>query len=152
LGGAIQFCFNESVIRQTPMRLNFNFETNEYFLSYLNVSGSTGEFIEMPSDLVPRQQLPDGVFIKDVVTTHSLEKKTEGEEFINFYPTGYVEPAVIHIGARDGRIWTAQVKPLTGKINVFDREVDFVDLNPPTGTNRSSSSSGGLSSSGGIKR
>jgi general secretion pathway protein H len=133
LGGAIQFCFNESVIRQTPLRLNVNLDTGEYWLSYMTTQGSTGEFLEVPSDIVQRERLPEGIFFKSLTTPHNLEKRTEGEDFITFFPTGFVEATVLHLGARDGRAFTVLVKSLTGRIAVYDREIDFADLGPQVG-------------------
>jgi len=141
LGGAIQYAFNESVIKQTPLRLNFDLVQQEYWISYLSVSGETGEFLEIPSDLVQRQQLPDGVSFMDVITPHDIEKKTEGDVFINFYPTGFAEKGVIHMTSNDGRQFTLLVKSLTGDITVYDRYIDFVDLVPGAGSGSSSGSS-----------
>jgi prepilin-type N-terminal cleavage/methylation domain-containing protein len=133
LAGAIQFCFNESVIKQTPLRLNFDLATGEYWLSYLSVNGQTGEFVDMPNEMLDRQQLPSGVFIKDLITPHSQEKRTEGVDFISFFPTGFAEKAVLHLASRDGRVWTLVVKSMTGRLTVYDREIDFVDLGPQVG-------------------
>jgi len=166
--GTAQFCFNESVIRQTPIRLNLSFDSQEYYLSYLATNGSTGEFVELPSTFVDHEQMPDGVFFLDVATPHNPDKTSVGEEFVIFYPTGYVEPAVVHISTRDGRVWTLLFKSMTGKVVVYDRQIDFMDLQnnviQPTGTtsangngsgwgrkkkSSSSSGSGGSGGSGG---
>lgn len=140
LSGAILFCFNESVIKQTPIRLNFDMDTSEYWLSFLVTNGSTGEFVDLPTDMFNREQLPPGVFFKDVLTPHSFEKETEGEAFITFYPTGFAERGIIHVTTRDERVYTLVTKPMTGKTVIYDREVDFVDLGPAYG--------GGFSSAG----
>lgn len=130
LAGAIQFCFNESVIKQTPLRLNFDLVTGEYWLSYLAVNGQTGEFVDAPNEIIEHEQLPSGVFIKDMATPHSPEKRSEGVDFISFYPTGFAEKAVLHLASRDGRVFTLVVKSMTGRLTVYDREIDFVDLGP----------------------
>jgi len=133
LSGAILFCFNQSVIKQSSLRLNFDLDTGEYWLTYLVVRGSTGEFMEVPNDIFNREKLPPGVFFKDVLTPHNIEKQTEGEEFISFFPTGFVERSVIHVTTQSGEIYTLVIKPLTGKTVIYDREVDFVDLAPQLG-------------------
>jgi prepilin-type N-terminal cleavage/methylation domain-containing protein len=133
LAGAVQFCFNESVIKQTPLRLNFDLVTGEYWLSYLSVNGQTGEFVDTPNEMFDHQKLPSGVFLKDMATPHSQEKRTEGTDFISFFPTGYAEKAVLHLSSRDGRVFTLVVKSMTGRLTVYDREIDFVDLGPQLG-------------------
>lgn len=137
MGGAFQFSFNESVIKQTPLRLNFDFETGRYWLTALAVEGNTGQFVPIETDLLGESQLPSGVYFEDVVTPHDMEKRTEGEDiFIGFFPTGFVERAVIHLASEDGRQYTLLAHPLTGKVTVFDTYVDFAELSPElqTGT------------------
>jgi hypothetical protein len=129
-GGAVKYSFNEAVIRQTVLRLNVDLDTQEYYLSVLAVNNQTGEFVELPSEFVDHEKLPDGVFFKDIQTPHNPDKTTVGQEFIVAYPTGYVEPGVVHIASRDGRVFTLQVKPLTGKVIILDGDVDFANLAP----------------------
>ncbi len=144
LQGAITFAFNESVIKQTPIRLNFDIPTGQYWITYLMVQGNTGEFQQVDSEFTQRQRLPEGVFFTDVVTPHDMDKRTEGEDiYIGFYPTGFVERAVIHLASRDGREYTLLIKPLTGKVTIYDNYVDFVDLSPQMGGSSSPFSSSG---------
>jgi len=139
LGGGIQFCFNEAVIKQASVRLMFDLERGEYWLTYLAVSGSTGEFVQVPNRIFKRQKLPAGIYFKNFTTPHNMETVFSGEEFITFYPTGYAEQAVIHLASDHGEVYTILVKPLTGKIVVYDREVEFNDLGPQLGGYSSSS-------------
>jgi len=144
LQGAITFAFNESVIKQTPLRLNFDLATGEYWITYLMVQGNTGEFQQVDSEFTRRQRLPEGVFFTDVVTPHDTDKRTEGEDiYIGFYPTGFVERAVIHLASHDGREYTLLIKPLTGKVTIYDNYIDFVDLSPQMGGSSSPFSSSG---------
>jgi type II secretion system protein H len=125
--GTAQFAFNESVIKQTPLRLNFSPETGEYWLSAMVTSGDTAQFVEYPSDIAKPQWLPDGVFFTDIVTPHDSEKRTDGDDiFLTFFPTGYVERGVIHLSSTDGRQFTLVVAPMTGKITVLDGYIDVI--------------------------
>jgi len=125
--GTVQFAFNESVIKQTPLRLNFTPETGDYWLSAMLTSGDTGQFVDYPTDVVKPQQLPAGVYFTDIVTPHDSEKRTEGDDiFIGFFPTGFVEHAVIHLASDDGRQFSLVIAPLTGKVTVLDGYVDIV--------------------------
>jgi prepilin-type N-terminal cleavage/methylation domain-containing protein len=148
--GMIQFAFNESVIKQTPLRLNFSPETGEYWLSAMLSSGDTGQFVEYVTDVVKPQQLPEGVLINDVVTPHDSEKRTDGDDiFIGFFPTGFVERGVIHLSSRDGRQFTLVIEPLTGKVNVLDGYIDIVQDATPTGESGSTTTGSTSAPSGG---
>jgi len=139
LAGAVQFCFNESVIKQTPLRLNFDPLTGEYWLTYLATQGNTGEFVVAENDVFEHDQLPNGVFFIDIVTPHDIEKRVEGDDiYIGFYPTGFAERGVIHLGSQDGRQYTLLIKPLNGKVIVFEGYVDFADLSPQFDSEQSS--------------
>ena len=148
-GGAVKFTFNEAVIRQSMLRLNVDMDTEEYFLSVLAVNNQTGEFVEMPSEFVNHEKLPDGVFFRDIQTPHNPDKTSVGQEFIVAYPTGYVESGVVHIGSRDGRMFTLQVKPLTGKVIILDGDIDFANLSPLTVQSNGTTTTNAFTGSGG---
>jgi len=141
LAGTIKFCFNEAIIKQSTIRLNFDVETGMYYHSTLITSAdsSLGEFVPMPSSVSEQKTLPDGVFFEDIITPRSYEKE-EDEAYIMFYPTGYAEKAVIHIKDADENQYTLLVKPLTGGVKIFEGYIDFAVFNSQEGTYGSSSS------------
>jgi len=128
--GTVKFCFHESIIKQVPIRLFFNIEEGTYYFAVLAQSAeNTGEFVALPSNFAAPRKLPDGVSFIDVVTSHDVEKRTEGDDiFIEFYPNGFAEKAVIHLGDEYGRQYTLMVKPLTGDVEIFDDYIDFSTL------------------------
>ena len=146
IAGAVKFCFNEAIIKQATVRLNFNLATGEYWHSILmtNEGGSVGEFIEMPSNVQEHQILPDGIFFQDVLTARSSEKTETGETFVLFYSTGYAEKAVIHLRDLHGRQYTLLVKPLTGGMETFEGYIDFAEMQQQQSPFGSSDSTMGL--------
>ncbi|MGH7908703.1 MAG: hypothetical protein ACRENW_02500, partial [Thermodesulfobacteriota bacterium] len=61
-----------------------------------------------------------------ITTERSLGKTEKGrDEFILFMPTGFVEPAVIHLTTEDGQAYTLATKPYTGGTIVFDEYIDL---------------------------
>lgn len=131
LAGTIKFCFNEAIIKQATMRLNFDLATGTYNYSILitDPDSTIGEFVEMPSAVVQPGVLPQGVHFVDILTPRSPEKQIDGETNIMFFSTGYAEKAVIHLGDRKGRQYTLLVKPLTGGVRIFEGYIDFAELN-----------------------
>ena len=130
LAGGIKFCFNEAVIRQATIRLNFDLDSGTYRHSVLLTTPDTtvGEFIDVPSAIQKAEILPRGVRFLDILTPRSPEKIAEGDTYVLFYSTGFAEKAVIHIGDERGRVYTLLVKPLTGGVKIFEGYVDFAEL------------------------
>lgn len=130
MAGSIKFCFNEAIIKQATVRLNFDLVTSSYYHTMLITDPDSiiGEFVEMPSPINERQQLPEGIFFQDILTPRSVQKMEDGETYIMFYSTGYAEKAVIHIRDSHGNVFTLLVKPLTGGVKIFEGYVDFAML------------------------
>jgi general secretion pathway protein H len=126
--GTVLFCFHESVIKQSVIRLNVDPVTGEYWPSILVTTGEgTGQFVGTDENIIKRAQLPEGIRFLDVVTPHDTFKKEEDAAFITFYPTGYVERTLIHLIDMEGRQYSLVIQPLTGDVEILDGYVDLVD-------------------------
>jgi len=122
--GTIKFAYHEAAITQNHLRLNFDIEKGEYWITAYSTSG---EFVQEGSTVTDRSSLPDGIRFEDVVTAHA-GKVSEKEVFTYFYPNGFVEPTVIHLRGEDEDVkFTLRIKPLTGSVAIYDRYVDFVE-------------------------
>lgn len=73
--------------------------------------------IETP--LLEIRQLPAGLYLKDVYTSHDREPLTSGKAYIYFFQNGSAEAAVINF--KDG----ADEKHLSIRINPFNGEADI---------------------------
>jgi hypothetical protein len=84
-----------------------------------------------------KRTLPAGVHFKDVVTerTQSRSSLDGQKDFILFLPTGFVEPAVIHLVTDNENYYTLETKPYTGGTRVYDEYVELLN-NDYTGNNR----------------
>ncbi|MCB0378838.1 MAG: prepilin-type N-terminal cleavage/methylation domain-containing protein [Bdellovibrionales bacterium] len=51
------------------------------------------------------------------------ERFNIGRIFIYFFPQGYVQGSAIHLTNRDKLNWTLVIHPLTGAVDIFDRDV-----------------------------
>jgi prepilin-type N-terminal cleavage/methylation domain-containing protein len=72
---------------------------------------------------LPDYVVPSTVRILDVVTPEN-EKLGEGQVPTLFFPNGFVQPSVIHLGGIGIEPVTLMIEPLTGRIQVFDGYVE----------------------------
>ena len=122
LTGTIRYLYSEAVFKKRVYKLVFDIDTNEYWVEVIEGN----EFVTPPDTFLQRKRLPVGVFFKDITTERSLGKTEKGrDEFILFMPTGFVEPAVIHLTTEDGQAYTLATKPYTGGTIVFDEYIDL---------------------------
>jgi general secretion pathway protein H len=72
---------------------------------------------------LPDYVVPSTVRILDVVTPEN-EKLGEGQVTTLFFPNGFVQPSVIHLGGIGVEPVTLMIEPLTGRVQVFDGYVE----------------------------
>lgn len=85
-------------------------------------------FQAFPEKFAEPVELPDGVYIDGVYTSHQEDRVTVGNAYLYFFPSGMTEFAVIHLVDDDGRFFTLMVKPLTGRTEVFSEYLKWEDL------------------------
>jgi len=123
LAATIKYLFNEAAIRHNHYRLNYDLKEGEYWVTYLD---EAKEFKEDPSILSSRVRLPDTIHFEDIVTQHR-GKVYEGKTFTHFFPHGWAEETIIHLGDTRERHYSLLVMPLTGKVRIYDRYVEFAE-------------------------
>jgi general secretion pathway protein H len=124
LAGTIKYLFNQAAIRHSDYRLNYDLKKDEYWVTYWD--DEAGEFKEDLSTLSSRVRLPDTIHFEDIVTQHR-GKIYEGETFTQFFPNGWVEETIIHLGDTRERHYSLLVMPLTGKVRIYDHYIDFAE-------------------------
>ncbi len=122
LSATIKYLYNEAAFKKNIHRLVFDLEAGEYWVESLQ-----GNEYGVIADS-KRHRLPNGVYFKDVVTERTLQRNPleDENEFILFLPTGFVEPAVIHIYTDSDRYYTLATKPYTGGTKVYDEYVELL--------------------------
>jgi prepilin-type N-terminal cleavage/methylation domain-containing protein len=121
LKGTISYLHAQAASKKMYLRLNFDIDNGKYWVSAIN---EDGEDTLVPFMLAKPVELPEGIGIADV---HSLydKKRTKGKTFIQFFPTGYTERAVIHLKYKDKKFYTLIVSPITGRTKI---EENYVEL------------------------
>lgn len=121
LCGTIKYLYNEAAFKKNIYRLVFDIDRGEYWVEVLN----DNEYVVSTDFLQKKRTLPSGVHFKDVVTERSQGRSAldDSEVFILFLPTGFVEPAVIHLVTDNNDNYTLETKPYTGGTKVYNEYV-----------------------------
>lgn len=124
LSGTIRYLYNEAAFKKNIYRLVFDIDKDEYWVEVL----SNNEYVVSNEYLLKKRTLPPGVHFKDVVTERTLSRSRldDAREFILFLPTGFVEPAVIHLVTDNEDYYTLETKPYTGGTRVYDEYVELL--------------------------
>jgi prepilin-type N-terminal cleavage/methylation domain-containing protein len=124
LASTIKYLFDGAVIRHTYYRLNYDLKRAEYWVTYLD---ETRQFTQDTSILSSRVRLPGTIHFEDIVTQHR-GKVYEGETFTQFFPHGWAEETIIHLADNRGRHYSLLIMPLTGRVRIYDRYVEFSEM------------------------
>ncbi len=121
LTGMIRFLRDESQATKRSYRLRFDIHEGHYWAEVLQQTGATTvEYRKYSSALGSEADLSGQTTFRDVkVATHP------DEPYIEFSPTGWVEPASIHLRDGDGRDFTLLVEPLMGRTELRDGYVEL---------------------------
>ena len=98
--------------------LTFDLDQQILSTASLPTLDCTGQTRRLPDYVVPST-----VRILDVVTPEN-EKLGEGQVTTLFFPNGFVQPSVIHLGGIGVEPVTLMIEPLTGRVQVFDGYVE----------------------------
>jgi general secretion pathway protein H len=77
------------------------------------------------------KNLPRGLFISAVEYATRSKAVVNGKAYIHFFPQGLAEEAAIHLTDKKSLNWTIVIEPLTGRAQVFERNVALKELNQP---------------------
>lgn len=86
------------------------------------------EFSEDSRILKKHEFLPRSLFFDGVETAKQPEGIKEGKAYVNFFPQGLADEAVILMSDRKTLKWTIAINPLTGRADVFERAVSLKEL------------------------
>lgn len=116
LSGVISYLYDRAAATQIVLRLTFDMEKNEYYISLLNTDN---QFEETSFTFARRTSLPDSVKVSETRTS-AQGRINKGKAFVHFFPSGYVERAVIHLKDDSDREMTLITSPLTGRVRILE--------------------------------
>ena len=120
LVGTIHSLFTAAASTKRAYRLHVDLDQQIYWATVLTTDGD-----RLPSDpsLVSRTALPSTVGFQDIHTVR-YGKVTSGRIFIQFFPGGRVEPAVVHLSNQAQQVLTLVLNPLTGGVRIADHYLE----------------------------
>jgi len=126
LSTTARYLYSEAAFKKNIYKLVFDSDNNEYWVEVLE-----GNEYEVSTDpFLRKKKITGNVFLKDIITERTLGKKQsdnpDNNEYILFLPTGYVEPAVIHIESSNGDVYTLATNPYTGTMKIYDEYKDIL--------------------------
>jgi general secretion pathway protein H len=74
------------------------------------------------------QPLPQGLLFKSVEIAAQKKEYTVGRVYIHFFPEGRVEESVIHISDGVKLNWSLAIHPLTGRVDIINKEKKLKDF------------------------
>ena len=111
--GMVRHVYDQSTAKKRLYRLNYHLTDGDLWATYLT---DDGEFVDDQSRLAHRRKLPTGVQFEDVVTP--VEKVKEGQAYTQFFPTGLVDPSIVHLRSDDGSQLSVLIQPLGGRVHI----------------------------------
>lgn len=74
-------------------------------------------------------RMPTGIRIDRIENLHQ-GKVDSGKTFIQYFPTGSVEPTTIHLSDRTGKAITLSINTINGKVRIFNGDIQKSRLPP----------------------
>jgi prepilin-type N-terminal cleavage/methylation domain-containing protein len=104
----------EAVLSRTPLAVVYNLQEGVFRSAILLPDGTLG----MEGDPVSlKGRLPPGVRFMEISTMRG-NRVGQGECFTIVWPSGWIEPTVIHIQDEKNRPYTAMIEPLSGAVRM----------------------------------
>lgn len=97
-------------------------------LSNIQRGEKKSAFAPEPRILKNPVALPRGLFFGSVEVAGRTKAVQTGVAFVHFFPSGLVEESAIHVTDRKTLNWTIALSPLTGRPDVFERDVSLKEL------------------------
>jgi general secretion pathway protein H len=70
----------------------------------------------------------EGASLARLFTPHELEPRESGKGYIYFFPGGHTEHAVVQMENADQRVYSVEIRPLTGQSEIFPEAIEPEEL------------------------
>ncbi len=102
---------DRAIRRRALQQLHADFKTGRLWVTRLSEGG---DFEEDGSLKLPGGTLPEG-FALHSIWTERLGKRSQGEAFIRFHPSGYVDRSILYLKDEEGAFHSFIINPFTGR-------------------------------------
>ena len=122
LANTSRYLYDEAALRGTTYAIVFDLENQGYWIARLDAE--TGEFVEDEDILSEKVKLPDEIRILDVVLP-AAGKIEAGLAPTYFYPEGFADGSVVHLGDDREHVYTLRIDPVRGRGEVYEGYKEF---------------------------
>jgi hypothetical protein len=123
----VRFLRSEAILTGRTHRLIYDLAQHRYWAESADESSGQPVFSAATGAAGRGVSLPEPIAFIDIAFPLAGAKVQEGMAFTDFYPDGFVDATVVHLGnAESGLdVFTLRVDPFTGNVYVTDRYQDF---------------------------
>ncbi len=107
----VRYVYDQATAKKRLYRLNYDLKEGELWITFLN---DEGEYVDDQSMLGRRRKLPLGIQFEDIATP--AEKVKEGQTYTQFFPSGLVDKAIIHLRTDDGAQLSVLIQAISGRV------------------------------------
>jgi prepilin-type N-terminal cleavage/methylation domain-containing protein len=111
--GMVRYVYDQALAKKRLYRLNYDLKAGALWVTFLN---DKGDFVDDQTTLARKGKLPPGIQFEDIAA--AAEKVKEGQTYTQFFPSGLVDRAIIHLRTDDGAQLSVQIHPLSGRVTV----------------------------------
>jgi prepilin-type N-terminal cleavage/methylation domain-containing protein len=122
LAGRANYLYDQSATEKVIYKMTFDLDHNEYYVTRLDPFGPLPKFIPYRGPWGFEVVMPAGLRLRDV-SVEGIGAAKVGAISCRFYPEGYVDATVIHLGTASGQIMTLSFNPLTGNVGIVSGDV-----------------------------
>ena len=124
LAGRETYLFDRAEAQKVVMRLIFDLDHNAYAVAKLDPYAQFPQFVPDPGYGSQPVNLGDAISIRDV-TVGTLGTFDSGVVATEFYPSGYVDPTLVHLVDTHGTVMTLALNPLTGQVAIASGDLSM---------------------------
>jgi general secretion pathway protein H len=117
LAAHAHYLYDEAGAQKVVLRLNFDLDNNSYYVTRLDPFAAKPVFLPDRGLAGARVRMPPGIRIVDV-TVQGIGTARRGTVSSQFYPGGYADATVIHLGDEAGDVFTMSIDPFSGHVEV----------------------------------
>jgi prepilin-type N-terminal cleavage/methylation domain-containing protein len=112
-----RFLRHEAILNGRTYRLNYSVDEASYWVTSADGDDDSGTFVAEEGMLARPVVLPEPVAFADLVLPDTFGQIQEGAGFTDFYPDGYVDCTLLHVGNGQD-VYSIYIDSMTGHVSV----------------------------------
>lgn len=113
----VRYLRHEAILNGRTYRLNYSIDEGSYWITSADGDDEASSFTPEEGILAKPVVFPEPIAFADLVLPDTFGQIQEGAGFTDFYPDGYVDLTLLHLG-NGQEMYTVFVDSLTGHVSV----------------------------------